>query len=443
MERRDVALVVPTSGSTGDPKGVLLTAAALAALARPRPSGGSAARAGGCSRCRSPTWPGCRWCCGRCGPGRPPVPDAAGGLRRRDGGAGPGPALHLAGADPAAPAAGGRPGRARRAALVRRPCCSAGRRAGRAGGDRAGGRGAGRGHVRDVGDLRRLRLRRRAAGRGERRAGATAAGSGSAARCWLAGYRLRPELTGGRSSAAGSSPATSAGWTGGRLSVLGRADDVLVTGGEKVAPAAVAAALAEHPAVAGGGGGRGGRPGVGAAGGGGGGAAVGGRADVSGRGARRHGGRPRCSRAGGAAGLPVRRPASSTGCWPSRQASTGRALLRDDRGDDPRPVDRGRPPAHAAGRGRARARRHRRRGRGRRRPAWCRALLALVVALALQVGGQLRQRLQRRHPRHRRRAGRAAAAGRLRASARPAAVQARPRWPRSRSPRWPGWCWPR
>ena len=35
--------------------------------------------------------------------------------------------------------------------------------------------------------------------------------------------------------------------------------------------------------------------------------------------------------------------------------------------------------------------------------------------LALQVGGQLRQRLLRRHPRHRRRPGRPAAAGRLRA----------------------------
>ena len=38
---------------------------------------------------------------------------------------------------------------------------------------------------------------------------------------------------------------------------------------------------------------------------------------------------------------------------------------------------------------------------------WDRALLALVVALALQVGRELRQRLQRRDPRHRRRAGRA------------------------------------
>lgn len=66
-----------------------------------------------------------------------------------------------------------------------------------------------------------------------------------------AGYRLRPDLT---------AEAFVGGWfvTGdlgrlrpdGRLEVLGRADDVIVTGGEKVAPAAVEAALAEHPAVA-------------------------------------------------------------------------------------------------------------------------------------------------------------------------------------------------
>jgi O-succinylbenzoic acid--CoA ligase len=38
-------------------------------------------------------------------------------------------------------------------------------------------------------------------------------------------------------------------WDGEVLVVHGRADDVVVTGGEKVAPAAVEAALAEHPAV--------------------------------------------------------------------------------------------------------------------------------------------------------------------------------------------------
>ena len=64
------------------------------------------------------------------------------------------------------------------------------------------------------------------------------------------GYRLRPDLT---------RAAFADGWfttsdlgvlERGRLTVLGRADDVLVTGGEKVAPAAVEAVLATHPAVA-------------------------------------------------------------------------------------------------------------------------------------------------------------------------------------------------
>ena len=65
------------------------------------------------------------------------------------------------------------------------------------------------------------------------------------------GYRLRPDLT--AQSFAGDAFRT--GDLGrlepdGRLTVLGRADDVVVTGGEKVAPAAVEAALGEHPAVA-------------------------------------------------------------------------------------------------------------------------------------------------------------------------------------------------
>jgi O-succinylbenzoic acid--CoA ligase len=38
-------------------------------------------------------------------------------------------------------------------------------------------------------------------------------------------------------------------WVGGRLEVLGRADDVIVTGGEKVAPAAVERALSAQPGV--------------------------------------------------------------------------------------------------------------------------------------------------------------------------------------------------
>jgi O-succinylbenzoic acid--CoA ligase len=38
-------------------------------------------------------------------------------------------------------------------------------------------------------------------------------------------------------------------WTGGRLEVLGRADDVIVTGGEKVAPAAIERVLVAQPGV--------------------------------------------------------------------------------------------------------------------------------------------------------------------------------------------------
>lgn len=65
----------------------------------------------------------------------------------------------------------------------------------------------------------------------------------------FSGYRLRPDLT---------DAARDGGWfrtsdlgelTGGRLRVLGRADDVVNTGGEKVVASAVAAVVAEHPAI--------------------------------------------------------------------------------------------------------------------------------------------------------------------------------------------------
>jgi O-succinylbenzoic acid--CoA ligase len=65
----------------------------------------------------------------------------------------------------------------------------------------------------------------------------------------FSGYRLRPDLT---------AAALDGGWfvtsdlgelAGGRLRVLGRADDVVITGGQKVVAGAVAAVLAEHPAV--------------------------------------------------------------------------------------------------------------------------------------------------------------------------------------------------
>jgi O-succinylbenzoic acid--CoA ligase len=65
------------------------------------------------------------------------------------------------------------------------------------------------------------------------------------------GYRLRPDLT-AESFRGGSFRTDDLGEVGsdGRLRVHGRIDDVIVTGGEKVAPAAVEAVLARHPAVA-------------------------------------------------------------------------------------------------------------------------------------------------------------------------------------------------
>ncbi len=65
------------------------------------------------------------------------------------------------------------------------------------------------------------------------------------------GYRLRPDLT-ARAFRDGSFLTGDLGVLrpDGGLQVLGRADDVIVTGGEKVSPPAVEAALAAHPAVA-------------------------------------------------------------------------------------------------------------------------------------------------------------------------------------------------
>ena len=64
------------------------------------------------------------------------------------------------------------------------------------------------------------------------------------------GYRLRPDLTAAAFSGDTFTTDDVGAWDAGRLVVLGRADDVIVTGGEKVAPAAVEAALGTHPAVA-------------------------------------------------------------------------------------------------------------------------------------------------------------------------------------------------
>ena len=63
------------------------------------------------------------------------------------------------------------------------------------------------------------------------------------------GYRLRPDLTAQVFDGDVFTTSDVGELVDGRLVVHGRADDVIVTGGEKVAPSAVEAALASHPAV--------------------------------------------------------------------------------------------------------------------------------------------------------------------------------------------------
>lgn len=64
------------------------------------------------------------------------------------------------------------------------------------------------------------------------------------------GYRLRPDLTAELFDGDCFTTSDTGVLVDGRLVVQGRADDLVVTGGEKVPPAAVEAALAAHPAVA-------------------------------------------------------------------------------------------------------------------------------------------------------------------------------------------------
>ena len=187
--------------------------------------------------------------------------------------------------------------------------------------------------------------------------------------------------------------------------MLGRADDVLVTGGEKVAPAAVADALAEHPAVAE--------------------AAVVGVADpewgqrvvavvVLRAGSRADAGRGQAARrragvaGGGAAGAAGGRRAAAAGLRQARPAgaAAGAAVTTVGQwieGARPRTLPAAVAPV-LVGTGAAAA-------AGDARPG---PRAARAGRLAGPAGrGQLRQRLQRRDPRHGRRAGRAAAAGRL------------------------------
>jgi O-succinylbenzoic acid--CoA ligase len=64
------------------------------------------------------------------------------------------------------------------------------------------------------------------------------------------GYRLRPDLTAELFDGQCFTTSDRGVLVDGRLVVQGRTDDVLVTGGENVAPAAVEAVLAAHPSVA-------------------------------------------------------------------------------------------------------------------------------------------------------------------------------------------------
>lgn len=63
------------------------------------------------------------------------------------------------------------------------------------------------------------------------------------------GYLGRPDLTAAAFTGAGFRTGDVGRWDGGRLQVLGRADDVIVTGGENVAPCAVEAVLAAQRGV--------------------------------------------------------------------------------------------------------------------------------------------------------------------------------------------------
>ncbi len=63
-------------------------------------------------------------------------------------------------------------------------------------------------------------------------------------------YRLRPELTAAALDGAWLVTRDVGRWAGGKLDLRGRADDVVITGGSNVAPDDVAALLADQPGVA-------------------------------------------------------------------------------------------------------------------------------------------------------------------------------------------------
>ena len=248
LEHDDVALVVPTSGSTGEPKGVLLTAGNLRSSAL-----ATADRLGGHGQwllAIPPTHVGGlqvlvrSLLAGTTPVVLPPGPFEAAAFAEATARLTGGAPVRLARADPAAPPAA--PTRTRCGRTT--PCCSAGpphpRRC-----STAPARPA-------CAWSRRTACRRRAAAASTTACRSTACGcevDGGRVRLGgpvvARGYRLRPDLT--AAAFAGDVFTTSdlGRLDGGVLTVLGRADDVLVSGGENVAPLAVEAALEAHPSV--------------------------------------------------------------------------------------------------------------------------------------------------------------------------------------------------
>ena len=217
---------------------------------RPRTSG-SAARARGCWRCRSPRSPACRCSAAASLAGEPPTVLAP----RRDRSAAAVARMPAAGrrytvarAHPAAPVPRRR---ARRAARLRRRSWSAARPPTRRCSPAPASAGvAGGHHLRHDRDRRRLRLRRPAARRRRRPGRPTAACELSGPTLAL-GYRLDPAATAeALRRRLVPHPRRRLAADDGRLTVTGRLDDVVITGGVNVAPAAVEAALREHPDVA-------------------------------------------------------------------------------------------------------------------------------------------------------------------------------------------------
>lgn len=254
LEDDAVAVVVPTSGSTGEPKGALLSAAALTASAEA--AGEALGGPGRWVLAIPPTHIGGLGVCVRALlAGSPPIPLAAGSFT----------AETFAGATALLPSGGRRftslvPAQLRRlvAAGEAGLAAAASYDAVLLGGAAApatllaAARGAG---VRVVTTY----------GMSETSGGCVYDGVALpgvtvdlvdgqvllGGRTLAGGYRLRPDLAAAAFVGRWFRTGDLGRWAAdGRLEVLGRADDVVVTGGEKVAPAAVEAALSGHPAVA-------------------------------------------------------------------------------------------------------------------------------------------------------------------------------------------------